>query len=335
MAVWLGSPLGRILASSHRPGSTGLPTPPGAIDVSLSPYNADKTGVSDAAPAINAAITAASVSWTGGPPNVVYMPAGNYRVATDGPVLNSAYNGYHAAIVMKSNVALLGAGDPATRIIRAASGYTDAIGAQRGITNCGFEDFYITQLANGTNGDDGFKFFGLSNSYFLRVRVQHEGGTGFYTPFMLYGSQNVSLEDCTAYGGRNVPGFAVSNDCDGYTPDETDGVTLTNCHGIANNGNGLSYGFCLYNENTGMPRIRNISVIDCDVSDTSGALYSNYGSYLTVTGCTTVNCSGGNKYYFTNNDNLWFPYPSGDVNEWNGVTTDFTNGGSVTERGSL
>ena len=46
------------------------------IDVTLAPYNADKTGASDAAPAIQSAITAA-------PKNaIVFLPAGTYRLNT-------------------------------------------------------------------------------------------------------------------------------------------------------------------------------------------------------------------------------------------------------------
>src|SRR5215468_10670620 len=46
------------------------------IDVTRSPYNADKTGASDAQPAIQAAINAAGAG------AVVYLPAGIYRIDT-------------------------------------------------------------------------------------------------------------------------------------------------------------------------------------------------------------------------------------------------------------
>src|SRR5688572_26706877 len=44
------------------------------IDVTQSPYNADRTGASNATPAIQAAIDAATAG------DIVYLPAGKYRV---------------------------------------------------------------------------------------------------------------------------------------------------------------------------------------------------------------------------------------------------------------
>jgi len=87
LLAWLAQaeiiPAARLV--SWVPGVTvgvpgGIPTRPsgsGIIrDVTLAPYNADKTGATDAGPAIQAAINAAKAN------DVVYLPAGTYLVAT-------------------------------------------------------------------------------------------------------------------------------------------------------------------------------------------------------------------------------------------------------------
>ncbi|MEO8637464.1 MAG: LamG-like jellyroll fold domain-containing protein [Candidatus Taylorbacteria bacterium] len=62
------------------------------IDVTQAPYNADKTGATDAAPAINSAITAAVAN------DIVYLPAGTYKILTQ------------IVASFKSNITLRGAG---------------------------------------------------------------------------------------------------------------------------------------------------------------------------------------------------------------------------------
>jgi pectate lyase-like protein len=66
------------------------------IDVTIPPYNADRTGSTDASQAIQAAINAAA------PNDVVYLPGGTYRL--------------HSGITPKSNVTLRGAGSDSTTL---------------------------------------------------------------------------------------------------------------------------------------------------------------------------------------------------------------------------
>ena len=62
------------------------------INVTSAPYNADKSGASDAAPAIRSAIAAATSG------DIVYLPAGTYRISS-------------LISINKSNITLRGAGD--------------------------------------------------------------------------------------------------------------------------------------------------------------------------------------------------------------------------------
>jgi len=63
-----------------------IPTRTHLLDVSQSPYNADKTGVLDATKAINSAIAAAKSN------DVVYIPTGRYRITAVGGIsLNKSY----------------------------------------------------------------------------------------------------------------------------------------------------------------------------------------------------------------------------------------------------
>lgn len=298
-----------------------------ASNYNVMDYGAKHDGVTDDAPAINAAINAANAAGGG----TVYMPAGTYMLKTDGPELIKAYNTYHASIIMKSNVILKGAGNPATKLVRAASGYTVAIGADGAFNNFGFEDFYITQYTNGTNGDDGVKIFGATNGHFTNVTIGGENGSQFYTPFMLYGVQNVTLTNCVAIGGRAVAGFVVSNDVDG-TPyaQNTNGVYFENSSASnVNTDSGISFGFNIYNESSSLPYIQNVTCNNCTVSNSTGGFYFNYTTHPTITNSNLVNVNG-NKYFFRNTQQLWF-----SNNKDNGLVIPFTNDGNVTTRSSL
>lgn len=77
--------------TQHVSGRTRL------IDVTQAPYNADKTGATNASPAINAAIKAAQIN------EVVYLPAGRYRVDSE--------------ITLKHSITLRGAGPDKTTIV--------------------------------------------------------------------------------------------------------------------------------------------------------------------------------------------------------------------------
>src|SRR4051812_35007936 len=90
LAGHLGSAFGQIIPANRLipwaagvtvgvPGGVDQYLPGGAnqrtnlIDVTKAPYNADKTGATDASAAIQSAINAAT------PGSVVYLPAGTYR----------------------------------------------------------------------------------------------------------------------------------------------------------------------------------------------------------------------------------------------------------------
>jgi hypothetical protein len=89
----------------------GIPTDRiNLIDVTRPPYNADNTGVTNAAPAINLAITAASAG------TIIYLPAGTYRVEG---LIN---------ISMKSNITLRGAGAATVLGMRTSGGAAFMIG---------------------------------------------------------------------------------------------------------------------------------------------------------------------------------------------------------------
>src|SRR4051812_5283927 len=77
--------LGNIIPSNRTtpwiPGATvgvlsGIPMRTNLINVTLPPYNADKTGSNDAAAVIQAAINAAASN------DVIYLPAGKYRLSS-------------------------------------------------------------------------------------------------------------------------------------------------------------------------------------------------------------------------------------------------------------
>jgi fibronectin type 3 domain-containing protein len=77
----------------------GIPVRTKLVDVTKPPYNADNTGATDAKPAIQAAIDAAVAE------DVVYLPAGTYRINTP---LRLPWS--------KSNITVRGAGPGLTRI---------------------------------------------------------------------------------------------------------------------------------------------------------------------------------------------------------------------------
>jgi len=80
LAMFIG---GSIHKPVYMPESWTVQETPDWINVTLAPYSADKTGATDAAPAIQAALNAIS---TGG---VIYIPTGSYKIGTSLNVANN------------------------------------------------------------------------------------------------------------------------------------------------------------------------------------------------------------------------------------------------------
>jgi hypothetical protein len=123
------------------------------IDVTASPYNADKTGATDSAAAIQAAIDAATSG------DVVYLPAGTYRT-------NSAIY-----VQNKSNVTIRGAGMDST-IIDSRSG-----GLQ--VRGTGTENTYgfTAVLTGATKGSSQFTIADASSYHvddFMRLKTLND-----------------------------------------------------------------------------------------------------------------------------------------------------------------
>ncbi|MEI6390565.1 MAG: glycosyl hydrolase family 28-related protein [Verrucomicrobiota bacterium] len=114
-----GSALGTIITPDRIvpwvPGVTvglsgGVPLRTNLLDVTKSPYNADPTGVLDAASSIQAAMNGAQSN------DVIYLPAGTYTLRASGLSLN------------KSGVTVRGAGSTVTKIVGLCSGCPLSVG---------------------------------------------------------------------------------------------------------------------------------------------------------------------------------------------------------------
>ena len=310
--------------------------PPGGVVYNVMDYGAVHNGSTDDSTAINNAITAANAAGGG----TVYLPAGTYRVAYDGQTNYPSSNSYAASILLKSNVVVKGEGRTVTKIMRAGSGWVSAFGARSVIDNWGLEDLRVdTNAGSSHNGDDGIKMFGATNGHFTNVDIAATAGYEFNTTYMLYGCRNVTFTNCTSTGvAGNIGGFCVAQWDEDAGCRNTQNISFVGCTSTVPADNGLPYGFAIYGRDFGyanpINRMTGITLQNCTVNGAPSGVYMQWCSGPTVIDNNLTSVSGW-KYYILNTDNLWFPYPSGAVNKSGGVAVDYTNGGSVTERGSL
>ena len=313
----------RDLRISHRCPVVTPPQPPPEPPPTPPPsgvYTVKSSGMDDSK-AFNAAMTEVRAGGGG----TVYLPDAVYTAASDGPELRPTSNPYHASFILQSNVTVRGAGQQATKILRAASGYTSAFGANGPIDNWGIEDLSgTTNRTSNSNGDDGIKLFGATNGHLTRVSLGTDAAHEFNTTFMFYGCKNLVLTACKSYGrSGNIGGFVVGNWQGEFL---TDGVRFVDCDSTVLGSNGLPYSFAVYNESASWPRIKNVTFEQCTAHDCAKGWYFNYVSRPTVVNSKCVNVTEW-QWYMTNVDALWF---AGNLE--NGVAAKWDNGGNVTTR---
>jgi hypothetical protein len=168
--------------AAYRPKLTITYTP--QIDASLSPYNADKTGASDATSAIQSAINAAETA--GG---VVYIPAGNNKVSG----LNLDHN----------HLTLRGSGSNTRLIVNsAAQAYTLKIGGSSAVTDVTVTNLYVRMPAGG----DGIELSGTGGGSDITL-----------TGLSLGGGADSSVDHAIVVGANFTDLNLTGNDLSGVT----------------------------------------------------------------------------------------------------------------------
>jgi hypothetical protein len=252
-----------LAATTTTTAATTTTAPAGVYNVLN--YGAKGNGVSDDAPAVQAAVNAARAAGGGS----VYLPAGTYRfyaARTLDPNLG-------ANIELFDGVTVKGAGPNKTFVVAARS-QASAFGAMRK-KNISVQNMDISTTVSGLH--DGVKF-GVCTDVLVQNVVTHD----IYIGVALYSCVNPVIRNCKAYNCSNA-GLAIAQ---GATwPEVGVGGLIEDCDGWGAN----QYSFRLAGDYVGQKRVAGVTLRRCQSHDDRTGLLLTYAENLTLEDCSSTN----------------------------------------------